>query len=386
MLLPDLCGNAHSAAQQVAGADAATPQLTSQSLSQAFGFATVLGYHRRAAELNRWATASVGKYQNWEKLVTTLQLAEFLMKRWEAFPPSPSTEVGELQEIFRHTIFVNGTEAERKAIMLKSSESKYRTEQAYPWDYYFGIDLAPLLRGTVALDLGCFTGGRGVAWFERYRLDYLMGVDVKQVFIDAAMQFAAFKKIAAEFRVARGEKLPYEDNTLDAILSFDVFEHVQNVQQTLQECYRVLKPGGRLFVVFPSYFHPKEHHLSLVTQLPCIHYFFSAATLIQAYNEILHERGEAANWYKRQSLPLEPWERGNTINGTTLAQFRRFIEGHNWKIVLHSKKPIGSIGRNVSKTRAFEVLSRPFVPLTFIPGLQEMFLHRITFILEKSRT
>ena len=31
---------------------------TSRSLSQAFGLATVLGYHRRAAELNRWAVFS----------------------------------------------------------------------------------------------------------------------------------------------------------------------------------------------------------------------------------------------------------------------------------------------------------------------------------------
>jgi ubiquinone/menaquinone biosynthesis C-methylase UbiE len=316
----------------------------------------------------------------------SVQLAKSLMKRWEAFPPSPSADAGELQEVFRHEIFVNGTDAERKAIMLESSQSKYRTELAYPWDHYFGRDLAPLLQGKVALDLGCFTGGRGAAWFERYRLGFLTGIDVKQEFIDAATQFARMKKISAEYSVAHGEELPFEDNALDAILSYDVFEHVQNVRYTLGECHRVLKKGGRLFVVFPGYFHPTEHHLALATRLPCIHYFFSGETLVRAYNEILEERGESAYWYKRRSPQMEPWERGNTINGTTLVQFRRFIRDHDWKVVLHSRKPIGSIGRNVSKVRALALLSRPFGVATNIPGLREMFLHRITYILQKGES
>ena len=312
-----------------------------------------------------------------------VQLAKSLMKRWEAFPPPPGENAGEFQEVFRHAVFVKGTEAERKAIMLASSESKYRNELAYPWDHYFGIDLAPLLRGKAALDLGCFTGGRGAAWFERYGLGFLTGIDVKQEFIDAARQFAALKKIPADYRVAVGEDLPFEDDSLDAILSYDVFEHVQNVRHTLGECHRVLKRGGRLFVVFPGYFHPTEHHLALATRLPCIHYLFSGETLVRAYHEILEERGEEADWYKRSSPKMEPWEKGNTINGTTLARFRRFIRDHDWKVILHSRKPIGSIGRNASKMRALALLSRPFKIAASVPGLREMFLHRITYILQK---
>jgi len=312
-----------------------------------------------------------------------VQLAKSLMKRWEAFPPPPGENAGEFQEVFRHAIFVKGTEAERKAIMLASSESKYRNELAYPWDHYFGMDLAPLLRGKAALDLGCFTGGRGAAWFERYGLGFLTGIDVKQEFIDAAKQFAALRKIPAAYRVAVGEDLPFEDDSLDAILSYDVFEHVQNVRYTLGECHRVLKKGGRLFVVFPGYFHPTEHHLALATRLPCIHYLFSGETLVRAYHEILEERGEEAYWYKRRSPKMESWERGNTINGTTLAQFRRFIRDRDWKVILHSRKAIGSIGRNASKMRALALLSRPFKVAASVPGLREMFLHRITYILQK---
>lgn len=80
--------------------------------------------------------------------------------------------------------------------MLSSSESKYNSEVNYPWDHYFGINLFPLHHGKYVLDLGCFTGGRSVAWYEKYKLEYLMGVDVNQIFIDAAQQFSRIKRLS----------------------------------------------------------------------------------------------------------------------------------------------------------------------------------------------
>lgn len=315
--------------------------------------------------------------------MTSVAIAKSIMKLREAVPPSPTKLVGELQEVFRHDIFIHGSPAERQAIMHQSSLSKYQSELAYPWDRYFGMDLSPLLRDQSALDLGCFTGGRSVAWFERYGLRFIQGLDVEQEYIDAATQFAALKQVPARYHLGRGERLPFEDGSLDAILSFDVFEHVQDVRSSLAECYRILRKGGRLFVVFPSYFHPKEHHLALATRLPCVHYVFSGRTLVKAYFEILSERGESARWYARGSPKLEPWERGNTINGTTLAKFRRLLREHDWKVLLHSKKPIGSIGRSMTAVRGAALVSKPFGLAARVPGLREIFLHRITYIVEK---
>jgi len=45
--------------------------------------------------------------------------------------------------------------------------------------------------------------------------------------------------------------LSFGGNKFDHILSFDVFEHIPNYTQALAECFRCLKPGGRLFFSVP---------------------------------------------------------------------------------------------------------------------------------------
>lgn len=311
------------------------------------------------------------------------RLAKALMKTMPAFPPSPEGSAGELQEVFRHESFLQAEPSRRLAIMLDSSRSKYQSEIDYPWDHYFGIDLHPLLAGKEALDLGCFTGGRGIAWCERYGLARLTGVDVDEIFIEAANRFAEASGVPARFQVAYGERLPFEDRSFDAVLSYDVFEHARNVTETLNECHRVLKPKGRCFLVFRSYFQPVEHHLSLVTRVPGIQCLFSGRTLVQAYSEILAERGREAQWYQRKLPALEAWERSNTLNGITLRKFRKILTGTDWRVVLHSHRPIGSMGRRFANSKAARLLSSAFTRLTYVPGLQEVLLHRITYILEK---
>ncbi|HJY74997.1 MAG TPA: class I SAM-dependent methyltransferase [Burkholderiales bacterium] len=311
-------------------------------------------------------------------------LAKRMMQLREVFPLPPTGEhVGELQEVFDHPRFVHGSEKERRAMMQASALAKYKSELEYPWDHYFGMELRPWLEGKRVLDLGCFTGGRGVAWAERYGVAQLLGVDVAEPYIVAANEFAASRGVAAEFRLARGERLPFADASLDAVLSFDVMEHVQDVAQTLAECRRVLRRGGCLFVVFPSYYQPNEHHLSMVTRCPGLQYFFSGRTLLKAYCEILDERGGTADWYRRRSADLHSWERGNSINGTTLAQFRRYLRATDWETLHHVRKPIGSIGRNASKSQLLKAISLLCYPLARIPGLEEIFLHRISYVLRK---
>jgi 2-polyprenyl-3-methyl-5-hydroxy-6-metoxy-1,4-benzoquinol methylase len=313
----------------------------------------------------------------------TVGLARFLMRRFEATPISPDIDIGRLQEVFHHPSFHDAAADERGRIMLRSSESSYRDELAYPWDNYFKTDLSVFIQGANALDLGCFNGGRSVAWSERYRFAHLSGVDLAEVYIDAATQFAETKNVAADFHIGRGESLPFTDERFDAVLSFDVFEHVQDVEAALAECHRVLKRHGKLCVAFPGYWHPREHHLGLATKLPGIHYVFSGETLVRAYYDILEQRGAQAAWYRRESRQLQSWERGHTINGTTFSEFRKLIKNMNWKVLRESKRPVGSIGRLTAQSKLLKGASSLLLPLVYVPGVRELALHRIAYILER---
>jgi SAM-dependent methyltransferase len=51
--------------------------------------------------------------------------------------------------------------------------------------------------------------------------------------------------------VGLAEKLPIADSSCDGAVLQAVLEHVRNADLTLQELYRVLKPGGSLFIEVP---------------------------------------------------------------------------------------------------------------------------------------
>jgi hypothetical protein len=54
--------------------------------------------------------------------------------------------------------------------------------------------------------------------------------------------------------------LTFPDNSLDYILSFDVFEHVPDYAEAFRECLRCLKPGGMLLFTVP-FLSDSEGHL-----------------------------------------------------------------------------------------------------------------------------
>ncbi len=62
--------------------------------------------------------------------------------------------------------------------------------------------------------------------------------------------------------LAVNQRLPFPDDAFEAVLSFDVLEHVTNPFECAGELSRVLKPGGVLFLSMPflSTEHGYPHH------------------------------------------------------------------------------------------------------------------------------
>lgn len=96
--------------------------------------------------------------------------------------------------------------------------------------------------GKTVLDLGCAGGFMAEALDERGAT--VTGIDPAAEAIDAARAHAQATGRAITYDVGVGEKLPYTDNSFDAVVCVDVLEHVSDVDQVIAEILRVLRPGG----------------------------------------------------------------------------------------------------------------------------------------------
>jgi len=77
------------------------------------------------------------------------------------------------------------------------------------------------------------------------------GCDLSMSALQLAQERGQHRVVACA-DVARG--IPFRDKTFQTVISNSSLEHVENVDITLQEVARVLKPGGKFYTTFASHF------------------------------------------------------------------------------------------------------------------------------------
>jgi 2-polyprenyl-6-hydroxyphenyl methylase / 3-demethylubiquinone-9 3-methyltransferase len=95
------------------------------------------------------------------------------------------------------------------------------------------------------LDVGC---GGGLLAEEFARSGFLVtGIDPATESIETARAHALESGLNIEYQVGSGERLPFADASFDHVACCDVLEHVDDVDEVIEEIARVLKPGGLFF-------------------------------------------------------------------------------------------------------------------------------------------
>jgi len=103
------------------------------------------------------------------------------------------------------------------------------------------VDWLRLLKVTgVVLDIGCAD-----RWPEKY-------LPSESQYIGLDYFETATERYNSDVDIyANAESLPFNNQSVDAIIMFDVLEHISDSEKALQEVYRVLKPEGRVLIQIP---------------------------------------------------------------------------------------------------------------------------------------
>ncbi len=114
------------------------------------------------------------------------------------------------------------------------------------------ISLLDVRRGIHFLDVGCGAGwavGKVAKLAENEGLFY--GVDLSPRMIERAKSNFSGKG-NFYFVQANSESIPLEDDFFDIVICTNSFHHYLNPDKALSEMYRLLKSGGKLYVLDPT--------------------------------------------------------------------------------------------------------------------------------------
>ena len=101
-------------------------------------------------------------------------------------------------------------------------------------------------RGRSVLEVGC-GAGVDLVRFAKGGAD-VTGVDLAPSAIELARANFSQQALQGRFEVADGEHLPFSDNTFDLVYAHGVVQYTANPRKLVDECRRVLKPGGLAIV------------------------------------------------------------------------------------------------------------------------------------------
>jgi len=127
---------------------------------------------------------------------------------------------------------------------------RYPSELVIRWTFrHFPRDRAGKFS---LLDVGAGAGRHAALWA---REGYIAtATDVSPIAMSQVMEWARQENLAIAGEVAEADALPFRDESFDGVLSFGVLYYLpcSRLKTAISEIWRVLKPGGKAFVMVRS--------------------------------------------------------------------------------------------------------------------------------------
>ena len=230
-------------------------------------------------------------------------------------------------------------------------------------------------KGKDVLDLGCYDGAISSGYLDAGAAR-VYGVDIDEPAVKMAQ--SRFTDPRLDFRVSGVTGLPLGDQSVDTVFCYDVFEHVENPTPILEECHRVLRPGGKMLIGTWGWYHPFAPHLWSTMPVPWAHVLFSEKTVLRTCRRVYHsdwyvpnmhdfdETGtRKADKYTHESIPTD------YLNKYLISDFQKVFEDSSLDFKINQE-------RFSSKWAAWTT------PLLKVPVLKEFFTAYIWVVLERS--
>ncbi len=155
------------------------------------------------------------------------------------------------------------------------------------------------------LDVGCGIGGSSLYLAEKFNA-CATGITLSPVqarrACERAVEFGLTNR--TNFQVADALNMPFEDNSFDLVWSLESGEHMPDKHKFMQECYRVLKPGGKFILV--TWCHrstdksplstDEQKHLAQIYQVYCLPYVISLPEYEAIARQLPLQNIRTADW------------------------------------------------------------------------------------------
>jgi ubiquinone/menaquinone biosynthesis C-methylase UbiE len=194
----------------------------------------------------------------------------------------------------------------------KSTFEETYTQAAWDFSWHIAVPLAPYISKPVhtmcALEIGG-GGGRLSAQAARH-FGRVVSVDIHDQLSKVSDKCKQLGITNIEFKQGNGYLLPCDDQSVDVVYSFIVFQHLEKIsilESYLRETFRVLCPGG-LALIYAGRHGPNSLR--------------KASKLLYRW-DVLMEKFRLPNGYKEEDAP---------INSTNLRVSRQFMKNLGAKI------------------------------------------------------